>query len=61
MKKKQVLMKKNVACKTQNSYILLVVLSIKVELLKAVNIYYYLIKYLAKRKHLLPFHEKKKK
>ena len=50
---------KNVTCKTQNSYILLVVLSINVELLIAVSTYYYLIKHIAKRKHLLPFHDKK--
>ena len=44
---------KNIACKTQNVYILLAVLLITVAMLIAVIIYCYLIKYLAKQKHLL--------
>ena len=47
--------KKNPACKTQNVYILLVFLLITIALLIAVNIYWYLIRYRAKQKHLLPF------
>ena len=45
-----------VACKTQNLYFLLGSLLIIVALLIAVSIYYYLIKYRATQKHLLPFH-----
>ena len=47
---------KNLTCKTQNFYILLAFLSIIIALLVAVSIYCYLIKYQAKQKHLLPFH-----
>ena len=47
---------KNIACKTQNVHIILLVLSNAIALLIAVSIYCYLIKYPAKQKHLLPFH-----
>ena len=49
----QVLMKK-VASKIINFYILLAFLLITIALLTAVIIYYYLIKYRAKQKRLLP-------
>ena len=49
------------ACKTQNVYILLVFLLITIALLIAVSIYCYLIKYRAKQKHLLSFHDTKLK
>ena len=42
--------------KIQNFYISLVFLLITIALLIAVSIYCYLIKYGAKQKHLLPFH-----
>ena len=41
---------------TQNFYILLAYLLLTIALLIVVTIYYYLIKYRAKQKHLLPFH-----
>ena len=41
----------------QNFYILLAFLLITTTLLIDVIIYYYLIKYRAKQKHLLPFHD----
>ena len=41
-------------CKTQNFYVLLAFLLITIALLIAVSVYSYLIKYLAKQKHLLP-------
>ena len=47
---------KNITCKIQNFYILLAFLLITLALLMAVSIYYYLIKYRAKQKHLLRFH-----
>ena len=47
---------KKATCKIQNFYILLSFLLITITLMIAVNIYCYLIKYLAKQKHLLPFH-----
>ena len=47
---------KKATCKTQNFYILLAFLLITIALLIAVSIYCYLIKYRAKQKHLLPFH-----
>ena len=47
---------KKTTCKTQNVYILLVFLLITIALLIAVTICFYLIKYRAKQKHLLPFH-----
>ena len=42
--------------KTHNFDISLAILSITIALLIAVSIYYNLIKYQAKQKHLLPFH-----
>ena len=48
-------------CKTQSFYILLAFLLVTIALLKTVSIYYYLIKYQAKQKHLLPFHNTKLK
>ena len=50
-------MKKNITCRTQNFYILLAFLLITIALLIAVSIYCYLIKYRAKEKHLLKFHD----
>ena len=47
---------KIVTYKTQNLYILLLFLLITIPLLIAVSSYCSLIKYRAKRKHLLPFH-----
>ena len=44
-------------CKTQNFYALLAFLLIAVALLIAVSNYCCLVKYSAKQKHLLPFHE----
>ena len=52
---------KKVTCKTQNFYSLLVFLLITIALLIAVSIYCYLIKYQAKQKHSLPFHDTKLK
>ena len=52
---------KKVTHKTQNFYILLKFLLITIALLIAVSIYCYLIKYRAKQKHLLPFHDTKLK
>ena len=46
---------KKAACKTQRLYILLAFLLFTIELLMAVSIYCYLIKYRAKQKHLLLF------
>ena len=48
---------KKAICKTQNFYILFAFLLITIALLIAVSIYCYLIKYQAKQKHLLPFHD----
>ena len=48
---------KKATCKTQNAYILLAFLLTGIALLIAVSIYCYLIKYWAKQKHLLRFHE----
>ena len=48
---------KNATSKVQNFYILIVFLLITIALLIAVSIYCYLIKYRAKQKHLLPFHD----
>ena len=50
---------KKVTCKTKNFYILLAFLSITTALLIAVSTYWYLIKYRAKQKFLLPFHDTK--
>ena len=47
---------KKAACKTQNIYILLAFLLITTALLIAVSMYYYMIKYRAMQKHLLPFY-----
>ena len=52
---------KKAACKTQNFYILLAFLLITVALLTPISIYGYLIKYQARQKHLLPFHDTKLK
>ena len=48
---------KKTTCKTQDFYILLAFLLINIALLIAVSIHCYLIKYRAKQKHLLPFHD----
>ena len=48
-------------CKTQSFYILLAFLLITIALLIAVCIYCFVIKYRAKQKHLLPFHDTKLK
>ena len=48
--------KKNSTCKTQSFYILLVFLLITIVLLTALSIYCYFIKYRAKQKHSLPYH-----
>ena len=48
---------KKATCKMQKFNILLAFLLIIIALLTAVSIYYYLIKYQTKRKHLLPFHD----
>ena len=50
---------KKVTCKTQKFYILLAFLLITIALLIAVSIYCYLIKFQAKQKHLLQFHDTK--
>ena len=42
---------KNITCKTQTLYILLIFLLITNALLTAASIYYYLIQYQAKQKH----------
>ena len=47
---------KKVTCKKKILYILLAFLLITIALLIAVSTYYYLIKYQAKQKNLLPFH-----
>ena len=52
---------KNITCKTKNFYILLDFLLIMIALLITASIYCYLIKYRAKQKHLLPFHDTKLK
>ena len=48
---------KKATCKMQNFYILLAFLLITIALLTAASIYCYLIKYRAKQKHFLPFHD----
>ena len=53
--------KKKVTCKTQNIYALLAFLLITTALLIAVSISCYLMKYRAKQKHLVPFHDTKLK
>ena len=52
---------KKVTCSTQNFNILQAFLLITIALLIAVSIGCYLIKYRAKEKHLLPFHNTKLK
>ena len=52
---------KNITCKAQNFYILLVFLLNIIALLITVSVYCYLIKYQAKQKHLLPFRDTKLK
>ena len=52
---------KRVTCKTQNFYVLLALLLITMALLIALSMCCYLIKYRAKQKHLLPFHNTKLK
>ena len=47
---------KKATFKTQNFYIFLAFLLITIALLIAVSIYWYWVKYQAKKKHLLPFH-----
>ena len=47
---------KKVNCKTKNVYIFLIDLLITIALLITFSIYYYLIKYQVKQKHLLPYH-----
>ena len=49
-------MKRKQPVKCKNFYLLLAFLLITIELLIAVSIYCYLIKYRVKQKHLLPFH-----
>ena len=48
---------KNITCKTQNFYILFPFLLITITLLIAASIYCYLMKYQAKQKQLLTFHD----
>ena len=52
---------KTATFKMQNFYILLACLFTTIALLIAVSIYCYLIKCRAKRKHLLPFHDRNNK
>ena len=47
---------KKATYKKQNFFILIAFLLITIALLVVISIYYYLIKYRAKQKHLLPFH-----
>ena len=47
---------KKATCKMQSLYILLAFLLITIALLIALSIYCYFVKYQAKKKHLLPFH-----
>ena len=47
---------KNAIFKTKNFWILLPFLLITITLFMAVSIYYYLTKYKAKQKHLLPYY-----
>ena len=50
---------KNITCKTQSLYNLLAFFLITITLLIVVSTYCYLIKYRVKKKHILPFHDKK--
>ena len=52
---------KNITCKAHNFYVILPFLLITIAILIAISTYYYLIKYQAKQKHLLPFHDTKLK
>ena len=52
---------KNVTSKAINFYILLVFILTTIALLIVVSIYCYVIKYQAKQKHLLAFHDTKSK
>ena len=52
---------KNVTSKAINFYILLVFILTTIALLIVVSIYCYVIKYQAKQKHLLSFHDTKSK
>ena len=52
---------KYIICEKQNFYIFLVFLLIPIALLIAINVYWSLIKYWAKQKHLLSFHDTKLK
>ena len=52
---------KNITCKTQSFYIALTFLLITITLLITVSVYCHLIKYRAKQKRLLPFHDTKLK
>ena len=47
---------KNIICETKCFYILLAYLLITIVLLIAFSIYFYLVKYKAKQKHLLPYY-----
>ena len=47
---------KKVTCKTKKNIYFFAFLLITVTLLIAVSVYYYLVKYWAKKKHLLPYH-----
>ena len=49
---------KKTTCKRQTFYILLVFLLITITLLIAISFYCYMIKYRAKQKYLLPFHDR---
>ena len=48
--------KKYIICQTKSFYILLTILLFTIALLIVLSIYWYLIKYKAKRKHLSPFY-----
>ena len=52
---------KSITCKTQSFCILLPILLITITLLIAVGMHCYMIKYRAKQKHLLTFHDTKLK
>ena len=51
----QILIKKSI-CRKENIYVLLAFLLITIQLLISDSSYCYIIKYQAKKKHLLPFH-----
>ena len=52
---------KKATCEMQNFYVSLAFLLITMSLFIAVSLYCYLIRYRAKQKHLLPFHDKTNK